>query len=113
MMVWYEILSLVLNLLLGGGLLVTLLTLRSTRKMADEQAKGAELDNDSKASSTLMEYVVKPLKVEMTSLRREITRFRNAIERIPECQYSTECPVKDSLKNSEDHEEIANDDYQS
>lgn len=112
MMVWYEILSLVLNLVLSGGLVVTLLTLRSAKKLADEQAKGAELDNDTKASSTLMEYVVKPLKVEMTSLRREITRFRNAIERIPECQYSSECPVKESLKNSENYEEIANDDYQ-
>lgn len=108
-MEWYDVISLVLNLVLGGGLLVTLLTLRSQRKLADEQAKGAELDNDSKASETLMEYVVRPLKSEMTSLRREITRFRNAIERIPECQYSDECPVKESLKQSENPEKNESD----
>lgn len=105
MMEWYDVLSLVLNAVLGGGLLVTLVTLRSTRKIGQEQAKGAEIDNDTKAAQTLVDYVVNPLRDEMKNLRRELTRFRKAVEKIPSCRYADECPVDKELHNSNENEE--------
>lgn len=104
-MEWFDVFSLVLNVVLGGGLLVTAVTLRSTKKMADEQAKGAEIDNDTKAAQTLVDYVVKPLRDEMKNLRRELTRFRKAVEKIPSCRYADECPVDRELHRDEDDDE--------
>jgi len=53
---WFDTVSLVLNLILGGGLFVTFLTLRSIRKKAAAEADGTvastestELDNVTKA----------------------------------------------------------------
>ena len=40
-----EILSVVLNAVLGGGLIVSLVTLRSVRRKAAAESKKAELEN--------------------------------------------------------------------
>lgn len=101
-MSWIDVISMALNVLLGGGLVATLSTLKSAKKQAAAQAKSAELENDTKASQTLMEYVVNPLKLEMKTLRREITRFRKAVETIPTCKYADDCPVDKSLHTDED-----------
>jgi len=53
---WLSIISLILNLVLGGGFLVTIMTIRSIKNKANAEAKGAdaiaegsELDNVTKA----------------------------------------------------------------
>jgi flagellar biosynthesis chaperone FliJ len=43
-----ELISLILNLVLGGGLIVTVATLRSQREKAKAEADGAEIDNAQK-----------------------------------------------------------------
>lgn len=47
MMGIFEIISLALNLLLGGGLLITLLTLKSVKRQADAKADGAIAETKS------------------------------------------------------------------
>ncbi|MBR4535955.1 MAG: hypothetical protein IKO62_04780 [Bacteroidales bacterium] len=96
----FGIISTVLNLLLGGGLIVTLVTLRSQIAKAKEEAKGLAIDNDKKISEMVNEYFVEPLKKEITSLRKQMSRLTRAIEKIPSCPHSADCPVKDSLDNS-------------
>ena len=96
----YGVISSVLNLLLGGGLLVTIVTLRSQKAKAEEEAKGLALDNDKKVSEMVNEYFVEPLKKGITSLRKQVSRLSRAIEKIPSCPHSADCPVKDSLDNS-------------
>lgn len=93
----FGIVSLVLNLLLSGGLLVTVVTLRSQKAKAQEEAKGLALDNDEKVSKMVNEYFVEPLKKDITSLRRQVSRLTRAIEKIPSCPHSADCPVKDEL----------------
>jgi methyl-accepting chemotaxis protein len=44
-----ELISLLLNLLLGGGLIVTVATLKGQKKQVEATAEGSELDNVSKA----------------------------------------------------------------
>ena len=96
----FEIISTILNVLLGGGLIVTLTTLRSQRAKANAEAKGIALDNEEKVSKMVNEYFVEPLKKDIASLRRQVSRLTRAIDRIPSCPHSADCPVKDSLDNS-------------
>jgi len=55
----FEILSLVFNVVFGGGLLVTITTLRAQRKKANADAKGAE----ATAESTELDNVDKAVKI--------------------------------------------------
>jgi len=98
---WLQLISLVLNLIFGGGFLVTLVTLRSERKKADAQAKASELDNVEHASEILMDNIVKPLKKELNEIRQQVTRLRKAIDAARSCRYISTCPVHDSLQKSE------------
>jgi hypothetical protein len=54
---WTGIVSLVLNLLFGGGLLVTLVTLKSERNKAAAEAKGAEISNTDKLLEVNEKYI--------------------------------------------------------
>lgn len=99
-MTWYEVLSLVFNVLLAGGLLVTLVTLKSVRQKAAEEARSLALDNDRKVSEMVNEYLVEPIKKEVTGLRREVSKLRRAIEKIPACPHSSECPVKAEMEET-------------
>lgn len=96
----FGLISSVLNLLLGSGLVVTLVTLRSQKAKAEEEAKGLALDNDKKVSEMVNEYFVEPLKKDITSLRRQVSRLTRAIEKIPSCPHSADCPVKEELNET-------------
>lgn len=101
-----EIISLVCNLLFGSGLLLSLLKLRQTKAQMQEDIRGKALENEEKASQIVMNYVVEPLKKEMNSLRLEVQRFRKAVEKIPTCPMSQECPVNKELKKKEKNEGV-------
>ena len=101
----YEIISTGLNLLLGGGLIVSVATLKSQQKKAKEEAESIALDNEKKLSEMINEYFVEPLKKEITSLRRTVSRLTRAIEKIPSCPHSADCPVKDALDESKTDEQ--------
>ena len=97
----FAIVSAILNLLLTGSNIVTLVTLRSQRAKAQEEAKSLALDNDKKVSDMVNEYFVEPLKKEITSLRRQVSRLTRAIEKIQSCPHSADCPVNDELEETE------------
>ncbi len=99
------IVSLALNLVLGGGLIVTLVTIRSLKTKAEEEAKSLSIDNDRKVSELVNEYFVEPLKKDITSLRRQVSRLTRAIEKIPSCPHSADCPVKDELDDTKTDEQ--------
>lgn len=65
------------------------------RKLSD--VKNSELENLRKASDILMENIVKPLETEIKSLRRDVNKFRKAIEKIPSCPMADNCPVSRQL----------------
>lgn len=108
-------LSEILNILLGGGLLgtvVTIITLRSTARKAKAEAGRAEadaetvrLDNAEHATRILMENIVKPLKEEFNETKkelarntREMARLRKAIDGANGCKHRDECPVLDRMR---------------
>lgn len=96
----YQIISTILNLVLGGSLITSLFTLSQTRKKMSADVHKQQLDNAEHASQILMNNIVKPLKAELINVRRELTKFKNAIEKISDCDYAADCPVRNQLQES-------------
>ena len=76
-------------------------SLRAEMKDKLAEVKSHELDNVRKASDIRMENIVKPLKTEIQSLRRDVDKFRKAIEKIPSCPMAGDCPVSRELLDAE------------
>ena len=101
--------SAVMNLVLGGGLVATIIaiiTLKSTVREARAKAeKAAEaetvrIDNTEHATRILIENIVEPLKEELNenrkalqATRREMARLRKAIDTANSCRHHDDCPV--------------------
>ena len=91
-------------MVLGGGgiaLLTSLLTLRSSRKKAAEEAEAEELSNADRIIKMQTEYVVQPLEKEIKKLRSSVNRMERALDKISDCPHSDKCPVKDALQDKE------------
>ena len=105
----------ILNLLLGGGLvaaLVALATLRATVRVANAKAERALADaetvkitNTESATKVLIDNIVEPLKKELNetrrelgSVKREIARFRKAVDTANSCRYHDDCPVLERMR---------------
>jgi len=103
-------LSEIINLMLGGGLVATVIaviTMKSTVRKAKAEAEKAladaeavRIDNTEKATRVLMDNIVAPLKEELYETRKEIianrremARLRKAIDDANSCRYSDNCPV--------------------
>ena len=106
---WLEIVSLVLNAVLGGTLIVTVATLKATVKKANAEAEKAKAevermkaDNDKSAMATFKEFIVEPLKVEIKRLNRNINGLQKAIKQANSCPHSDDCPVLDELQKQSD-----------
>ena len=96
-----------MELLLGGSLLVTLLTLRSTRRKATAEAASVERDNRSKDMelgeryvNAFNEHIVEPLKQELetlkgqvSELREEVKELKDAVQKANTCRHAGDCPV--------------------
>lgn len=67
-----EIISLAANALLGGGLVVTLATLRHKRRAAEQDAEKLALDNSERALRLYSEYFTRPLKDEVARLYEKL-----------------------------------------
>ena len=105
-----QIISLVLNALLGGGLLVTLVTLKQARQKAVAEVQEMRLDNTEHATKILMDNVVLPLQKELKSTRRCISRLNKAIEAANSCEYSDNCPVRNKLQDKSPDVDLAEGD---
>lgn len=75
--------------------------LRAEMKQKFTNVENSELENVRKASGILMESIVKPLEKEINSLRKDVVKFRKAIEKIPSCPMADNCPVSRELLASE------------
>ena len=106
----------ILNVLLGGGLVATIVaicTLESTVRKAKAESMKAEadaetvrMDNAEHATRILVENIVKPLKEELNETRkyleaskREMARLRKAIDTANSCKHHDDCPVLVGLRD--------------
>lgn len=105
----------ILNYVLGGGLLATLaglLTLKASvkRALADADKAHAEAEtvhitNTEQATRILIQNIVEPLRKELHETRRdlnatkrEMARLRKAIGDANRCDYRDDCPVLHRLR---------------
>lgn len=91
---WMDIASLALNLIFGGGIIITFITLKSQRKRAAAEADGAV----ASADSTELDNVDKAIKIwrEMAmELKSELTASRTKYE---EVSVQVECLRRDVQK---------------
>lgn len=103
-------LSEILNFVLGGSLLATVIgivTLRATVRKANAEAEKAKadaetvrIDNAEHATRILVDNIVEPLKDELNATRkdlqatkREMARLRKAIDTANSCKHHDDCPV--------------------
>ncbi|MDR0872980.1 MAG: hypothetical protein LBN27_05870 [Prevotellaceae bacterium] len=112
---WTTIISLIINLLLGGTLIVTLATLKSTKDKAEFEAKNTEVDYVKNMMDTQVNFIVEPLKKEIEEMRkrdenhikehskllRSVNRLEKAIERVADCPHSENCPVRTEINKNE------------
>lgn len=97
-----EIVRMIIESLLGGTLIVTLVTLRSTRRKAREDVRAAAIENDKALMNSFNEFIVEPLKREVNALRKDVRRFTRAIEKINDCPHAGNCPVRNELQDTKD-----------
>ena len=108
-------LSEILNFVLGGSLLATvvgIVTLRATVRKANAEAEKAKadaetvrIDNAEHATRILVDNIVEPLKDELNATRkdlqatkREMARLRKAIDRANSCRHHDDCPVLNGMR---------------
>jgi hypothetical protein len=107
----WESISSLLNVLLGSGLIVTLATISSTRKKAQTESKQAEMDLAKEYVQEYSKNIVEPLREniekqigtlndEITGLKKELARFRKAIEKGKACPYINACPIEHELQKA-------------
>lgn len=65
------------------------------------ETRSTELDNVRTGNDILMQQIVEPLRAEIKSLRTDVNKFRKAIEKIPACPLSADCPVSRELLDNE------------
>lgn len=75
--------------------------LKSDVQLAKANTRSNELDNVKKAMEILMDEVVEPLKTEINEIRKELGRFRRAVEKANTCRLATDCPVRHELQHAE------------
>ena len=97
-------LSEIINFVLGGTLLATVIgivTLKAKVKQANADAEKAQaeaetvrIDNAEHATRILVNNIVEPLKDELNATRkREMARLRKAIDTANSCKHHDDCPV--------------------
>ena len=62
---------------------------------------------DSELENVRKEGIVTPLKKEINSLRRDVDKFRKAVEKIPSCAHADNCPVSRQLQKLEERDSRA------
>ena len=75
--------------------------LKADVQLAKANTRSNELDNVKKAMEILMDEVVEPLKEEINAIRKELGKFRRAVEKANSCRLATDCPVRHELQHSE------------
>ncbi len=95
-----DIITLVASIITSGSL-VTLLTLKSTRKAATESAESSELSNADKIVSLQEQYIINPLRNEISALRIDVQRLNDAIDAVKDCEHRNNCPVRKKLNGKQ------------
>lgn len=111
-----EWLRLLFEVVLGGGWIVSVMTIRSTRKKGRAEALQAEMELGRSYVEEFTKNIAEPLKEKVNDLekaanglKRETARLRKAINKTNNCQWVDSCPVVRELQNTENHADADSD----
>lgn len=100
-----ELAHIIIDALLGGGLLVTLVTLGSTRKKAQADARQAnaaatagEVEGAERLLKAYEQYIIAPIRVELLTIRNEVQNQNKALAQTAKCSHVGSCPVVAELR---------------
>lgn len=89
---WFSMVSLVLNVIFGGGLIVTLVTLKAQKKQAEASAETTEIDNLKNVALGWREYAESAearyksmselTQKEVALLRDQVNKMEETIKRL-------------------------------
>jgi hypothetical protein len=74
---------------------------KANEKKAEAEAEAVAIDNDKKVSEMVHDLLVEPLKKEIAALRRDVRRLQRVIDKISDCPYSENCPVRKEMQKKE------------
>lgn len=107
----------ILNWVLGGGLVTTLVALatlrptiekaRSEAERAMAEAETVRITNTEQATRILIDNIVEPITKHLNATRREMVRLRKALNQANSCEHSDNCPVLHKLRELQDEREPA------
>ncbi len=98
----YNIITLIVTTVLGGGCLVALVTLKATRAKANEDVEKAKIDNAKALLELNKEYIVQPVTTKINGLEKTIKKLERAVNKSKDCAYTDNCPVRNELQKHED-----------
>lgn len=111
-----DVIRILFEVILGGGWLISLLTLRSTRKKSRAEALQAEMELGRNYVEEFTENIVNPMKEKVkdlenatNGLKREMARLRKAINKTNSCQWVDSCPVVRELQDATAGDTTANE----
>ena len=74
---------------------------RETESIAADNKK-KEMELGKMYVDEFRETIVKPLQTEMGGLKREVTKLRKAVDKVNDCDYRNNCPVRAELQKQQD-----------
>jgi hypothetical protein len=78
---------------------------KANEKKAEAEAKSVEIDNEEKMLRMQLEFIVNPLEKKVDKLTKEIQKLRLAINKVADCPYGADCPVRKELQKKEETNE--------
>ena len=70
---------------------------RETESIAADNRK-KEMELGKQYVDEFKDNIVKPLQTELRGLKREVTKLQKAVDRVNDCNYRDDCPVRDELR---------------
>lgn len=92
------LISIILNGIFGGSIIITLVTMKGKHRESLADARGKELANISTEMDILFKSVVAPLKSELNEVRLELFRMNDLIK---SCPHFRDCPLLDARADSQ------------
>lgn len=74
--------------------------LRADVKQLEANKNGTNLENTQKLIDIIMQQVAEPVEQEAKKLRYAVNRFTRAMEKIGDCDFRDNCPVRAELQKS-------------
>lgn len=79
------------------------------RRKHKQEVESLKADNDRKYLDLVTEFatkfrelIVTPLEAEVMKLRTEVNELKDAVQKVYDCPFSSDCPVRERMRGKQD-----------